>query len=290
MAAARVGPKTRRPRCPKCIHNAQRQRQFRPDDGQVRLLGLDHRDHRIQVARSAGTQRAICAMPPLPGAQTTSVTRSLFLTAHASACSRPPDPRIKTFIVIASCGSGLCRNSQAGLWSAIGRWKSNRHRHRLVTSRSPILAHVAGESCTVWPMSHGRTPHQTAPAQTPKIPGAPNSGASTAQPGLRTADRGRGHSWPGGSSTPIPGGSFPPAGGARESFATSPSAGISAIRLARTDPGPHRQRQDGAFPGAGGTLRRRNRQLRFGRGVSRHGPGYGQALAGGTGARSASPD
>ena len=37
-------------------------------------------------------------MPPLPGAQTTSVTRSLRFTAQASACSRPPEPKIKTFI------------------------------------------------------------------------------------------------------------------------------------------------------------------------------------------------
>ena len=50
--------------------------------------------------RSTGTQRAICAMPPLPGAQTTSVTRGLRATAQASACSRPPEPRIKTFIAL----------------------------------------------------------------------------------------------------------------------------------------------------------------------------------------------
>src|SRR6185312_2515089 len=46
----------------------------------------------------ASAQRAIRAMPPLPGAQTTSVTRGLRWTAHASACSRPPEPRIRTFI------------------------------------------------------------------------------------------------------------------------------------------------------------------------------------------------
>jgi hypothetical protein len=37
-------------------------------------------------------------MPPFPGAQTTSVTFSLRFTAQASACSRPPEPKIKTFM------------------------------------------------------------------------------------------------------------------------------------------------------------------------------------------------
>jgi len=50
--------------------------------------------------RSTGTQRAICSMPPLPGAHTTSETRSLRFTAQASACSRPPDPKINTFMVV----------------------------------------------------------------------------------------------------------------------------------------------------------------------------------------------
>src|ERR1039458_7556803 len=48
--------------------------------------------------RFTGTQRDPCAMPPLPGAQTTSVTRLLRLTAQASACSRPPEPRMRTFM------------------------------------------------------------------------------------------------------------------------------------------------------------------------------------------------
>src|ERR1700690_2013073 len=48
--------------------------------------------------RSTETQRAIWAMPPLPGAQTISVTRELRLTAQSRACSRPPEPRIRAFI------------------------------------------------------------------------------------------------------------------------------------------------------------------------------------------------
>ena len=39
----------------------------------------------------------------------------------------------------------------------------------------------------------------------------------------------------------------------------------------------HRQRQDGAFAGSGRTIRRRDRQLRLGSRLSRHGPGHGQA-------------
>jgi hypothetical protein len=48
-------------------------------------------------------------MPPFPGAQTTSVTLSLRFTAQASACSRPPEPKIKTFIFLPAL-SGLAKN------------------------------------------------------------------------------------------------------------------------------------------------------------------------------------
>src|SRR5713101_4130587 len=52
--------------------------------------------------RSALTQVASSLIPPLPGAQMTSETRGDWRTFHASACSRPPLPRIRTFIPISS--------------------------------------------------------------------------------------------------------------------------------------------------------------------------------------------
>ncbi len=58
-------------------------------------------------------QRAIWAMPPLPGAHTTSVIRWLRFTAQASACSRPPEPRIKTFIAQLPMAPAFARLQQA---------------------------------------------------------------------------------------------------------------------------------------------------------------------------------
>ena len=44
-----------------------------------------------------GWQRPSAAIPGFPGAACSSVSRSLCAIFHASACSRPPDPRISTF-------------------------------------------------------------------------------------------------------------------------------------------------------------------------------------------------
>ena len=49
IAAARVGPKTRRPRSLKRVHNAQRKRQLRAHDGQIGLLRLGQADHGAEV-------------------------------------------------------------------------------------------------------------------------------------------------------------------------------------------------------------------------------------------------
>ncbi len=49
------------------------------------------------------------AVPALPGATSTSVTRAACAHFHARACSRPPEPTIKTFRVakhdVAACGA-----------------------------------------------------------------------------------------------------------------------------------------------------------------------------------------
>src|SRR5215472_2920116 len=47
---------------------------------------------------STAAQRAMAAMPPLPGAATISVTSGEFLSAQMRACSRPPPPMTRTFI------------------------------------------------------------------------------------------------------------------------------------------------------------------------------------------------
>src|ERR1035438_529804 len=98
MAAARVGPKTRKPR--RCM--ASTMPRERGSSGPTIVRSGCSMSATWTMAsrslRSTGTQRAIWAMPPLPGAHTISVTRLLRLTAQANACSRPPEPRIKTFI------------------------------------------------------------------------------------------------------------------------------------------------------------------------------------------------
>jgi hypothetical protein len=101
------GPKDAQAALLKGVHNAERERELRADDGEPGLLVQRELTMASRFLRSTGTQRAICAMPPLPGAQTTSVTFWLRFTAQASACSRPPEPKIKTFIaasLLSLCG------------------------------------------------------------------------------------------------------------------------------------------------------------------------------------------
>ena len=74
-AASRVGPKTRRP----CSCKASTMPRERGSSGPTMVRpGCSARATLTMASRSlrsTGTQRAIWAMPPLPGAQTTSVTR-----------------------------------------------------------------------------------------------------------------------------------------------------------------------------------------------------------------------
>jgi hypothetical protein len=71
-------------------------------------------------AESRFTHSATCAMPALPGAQVSRSSRGLAAMAQASACSRPPEPMISTFMaftpapqtvrtVAAIMGRGLAR-------------------------------------------------------------------------------------------------------------------------------------------------------------------------------------
>src|SRR5207248_11717912 len=49
---------------------------------------------------SSGRHLASCAMPPLPGAQTTSLTRDDCSSFQTSECSRPPPPNTRTLPAI----------------------------------------------------------------------------------------------------------------------------------------------------------------------------------------------
>ena len=80
------------------VDDAEGEGELGADDGEGGLLEDDDVDHGLEVLTSTGTQRASWAMPPLPGAQTTSVTRGDLRSAQTSACSRPPPPITKTFI------------------------------------------------------------------------------------------------------------------------------------------------------------------------------------------------
>ena len=53
--------------------------------------------------------RGSVAVPPLPGATSTSETFGDCAHFHASACSRPPEPTIRIFMARLSAGSGACR-------------------------------------------------------------------------------------------------------------------------------------------------------------------------------------
>ena len=95
-AAARVGPKMRRPAALKRIDDAGRQRRLGTDDRQRRPTRAA-RTRRASAMSSIGTltRSGSRAVPALPGATNTFATRGDCATFHASACSRPPPPTIE---------------------------------------------------------------------------------------------------------------------------------------------------------------------------------------------------
>ena len=188
-AASRVGPKMRYPR--------SRNASTTPSDSgssgpTIVRLGCSTSARRTMAAtsfRSTGTQRATCAMPPFPGAHTTSVTRWLRFTAHASACSRPPEPRIKTFICVPRAASVPPKLER--LWSAI-EGRSVKRPASLLDSM-PILMRGARYAHRRRPRAytHGRTPHQAVSATDCRGRTARTATACvSAQPGVWSDDRG----------------------------------------------------------------------------------------------------
>src|SRR5699024_1417488 len=70
-------------------------------------------------------------MPPLPGAQYSSVTLGLWASFQQMACSRPPPPTTKTFIIRSSRAGGQRPPLQNyGAEAAAGRPASQSFRHR----------------------------------------------------------------------------------------------------------------------------------------------------------------
>ncbi len=96
-AAARVGPKTRRLRRASSSTRPSASGTSGPTTVRSGCSRSTTSTIASRFATSTGTHRATPAMPPLPGAQTTSPTREDFEMAHARACSRPPPPSTRTF-------------------------------------------------------------------------------------------------------------------------------------------------------------------------------------------------
>ena len=91
------------------------------DAGDQRAFGSHDRESRRPRRAASATSPAISAadtvalrhfgssaVPALPGATITSVTRGDCASFQASACSRPPPPMTRTFNVL-NAGSGACR-------------------------------------------------------------------------------------------------------------------------------------------------------------------------------------
>ena len=77
-----------------------------PSRGQVRQASMS--SAAMATLRTLGSR----AVPALPGATSTSVTRGDWAHFQASACSRPPPPMIRTLyarVTAFSAGSAACR-------------------------------------------------------------------------------------------------------------------------------------------------------------------------------------
>ena len=85
------------------IDDAGDERPFGPDDREIDALALRKPHEARRCPRRRRRRCAPCgsvAVPALPGATSTSLTRADCAHFHASACSRPPEPTMRTFIAI----------------------------------------------------------------------------------------------------------------------------------------------------------------------------------------------
>ena len=110
----------------KRVDDAQRKRQLRPDDGQSRAARPrprrpsrpDPSDPPERSAQSGRCRRFPAHKPPPSPARCASPPRPARVRV-------PQNPRIKTFMCLASCGSDVCRTPE-GYGRQCGRGKSNR--------------------------------------------------------------------------------------------------------------------------------------------------------------------
>ena len=241
MAAARVGPKTRKPRSRSASTMPSDSGSSGPTTVRSGRSASASRDHRVQVFRGPrGRSAHICAMPPLPGAQTTSVTRSTRLTAHASACSRPPEPRIKTFIAIRlvrlRSAAGMLMKVMVGNAAVVSQTHGRRNartssqRFQPILSRGRCRKHFSVltrnvPQSTPW-LTIRIKPYQAAGR---RARGAPSSGGIyPAQPGVRAPYRGGGDPHLVALPHQSRSGSSLPAGGVRDAF-TSERTALSRV-------------------------------------------------------------
>ena len=84
----------------KSVDDARDQRRFGADHGQCDIFHFCQLQQAVDVVHRHGhiAHARFGAVPALPGATTTSLTRGDWLIFQASACSRPPEPMTSTFM------------------------------------------------------------------------------------------------------------------------------------------------------------------------------------------------
>ena len=82
----------------KAIHDAFREGVFRPDDRKPDVLPTGEIDEFRDRCGGDVSMPSSFAVPALPGATNTRVTRGDWARRHARACSRPPPPTTRTFM------------------------------------------------------------------------------------------------------------------------------------------------------------------------------------------------
>ena len=90
-------PEYRDPCAPERVGEADHQRRFRPDDDQVDVELAAEGQRPSPSSALTGWHSPSAAMPGFPGAACSASKPGLWLSFHASACSRPPEPTRSTF-------------------------------------------------------------------------------------------------------------------------------------------------------------------------------------------------
>ena len=81
------------------VHDAGAERRFRADDDEVDAVAAAKRDHRRMVGDIEGDAFGFVGDSGIAGAQNSRSVSGLAAIFQASACSRPPEPRSRMFMV-----------------------------------------------------------------------------------------------------------------------------------------------------------------------------------------------